>query len=53
MYIFLSRLRQQLNSGNNGEYKLSVNDFVLKASALALKKVPECNSQWMTDYIRQ
>jgi len=46
-------LRQQLNSGNNGEYKLSVNDFVLKASALALKKVPECNSQWMNDYIRQ
>ncbi|XP_066912034.1 dihydrolipoyllysine-residue acetyltransferase component of pyruvate dehydrogenase complex-like [Clytia hemisphaerica] len=46
-------LRQQLNSESNGEYKLSVNDFILKASALALKKVPECNSQWMTDFIRE
>jgi len=46
-------LRQQLNSNSDGDYKLSVNDFIVKASALALKKVPECNSQWMTDFIRE
>ena len=51
--LFPYRLRKQLNSESDGEFKLSVNDFVLKASALALKKVPECNSQWMTDYIRE
>jgi len=46
-------LRQQLNSSSNGAFKLSLNDFIIKASAKALKKVPECNSQWMTDYIRE
>jgi len=46
-------LRQQLNTGSDGGFKLSVNDFILKASALALKKVPECNSQWMSDFIRE
>lgn len=46
-------LRQQLNEGSNGAFKLSVNDFIIKASALSLKKVPECNSQWMNDFIRE
>lgn len=32
--------------------KLSVNDFVIKATALASKKVPEANSAWFGDYIR-
>ncbi|KAG4072991.1 hypothetical protein HA402_009410 [Bradysia odoriphaga] len=32
--------------------KLSVNDFVLKATALASKKVPEANSAWMGTFIR-
>lgn len=36
-----------------GPFKLSVNDFIIKATALALKKVPECNSAWQGDYIRQ
>jgi pyruvate dehydrogenase complex dihydrolipoamide acetyltransferase, long form len=27
-------------------YKLSVNDFLVKAAALALKQVPECNASW-------
>ena len=47
------RVRKQLNLDSNGAYKLSVNDFVLKACALACKKVPEANSSWMTDFIRQ
>ncbi|CAH3015314.1 unnamed protein product [Porites evermanni] len=49
----LLEVRKQLNLDSNGAYKLSVNDFVLKACALACKKVPEANSSWMTDFIRQ
>jgi len=33
--------------------KLSVNDFIVKASALALQDVPEANSGWHGDFIRQ
>jgi pyruvate dehydrogenase E2 component (dihydrolipoamide acetyltransferase) len=33
------------------EYKLSVNDFILKASALALKKVPAANASWSDEAI--
>lgn len=33
--------------------KLSVNDFVLKAVACALADVPEANSAWMGEVIRQ
>lgn len=46
-------LRQHLNSDSNGQFKLSVNDFIIKASALSLLNVPECNSQWMDSFIRQ
>ena len=33
--------------------KISYNDLVVKASAVALKKHPAINSSWMTDFIRQ
>ncbi|GAA5894565.1 hypothetical protein JCM8208_006274 [Rhodotorula glutinis] len=33
--------------------KLSVNDFIVKASALALQDVPEANSGWHGEFIRQ
>lgn len=33
--------------------KLSVNDFVIKAAAIACKKVPEVNSAWLGNVIRQ
>lgn len=33
--------------------KLSVNDFVIKASALSCLRVPEANSFWMETFIRQ
>jgi pyruvate dehydrogenase E2 component (dihydrolipoamide acetyltransferase) len=33
--------------------KVSVNDFVLKATAAALAKHPECNSAWHDDHIRR
>lgn len=33
--------------------KLSINDFIIKAAATACKKVPECNSAWLGNTIRQ
>lgn len=33
--------------------KISINDFVIKASAMACKKVPEANSAWMDTFIRK
>lgn len=42
----LMKLRQALNSAADGKYKLSVNDFLIKASAIACKKVPAVNSSW-------
>ena len=35
------------------EYKVSVNDIILKAVAVALTRHPEINSHWMGDKIRQ
>ncbi|GAA6012141.1 hypothetical protein JCM10207_005146 [Rhodosporidiobolus poonsookiae] len=62
----VSKLREAFNSaakaadaagsskdGVKGGVKLSVNDFIVKASALALQDVPEVNSGWMGDFIRQ
>lgn len=48
-----NKLREVLNKSAEGKYKLSVNDFVIKASALALKQVPEVNAAWQGDFIRQ
>jgi pyruvate dehydrogenase E2 component (dihydrolipoamide acetyltransferase) len=49
----LLKLRQALNSASEGKYKLSVNDFLVKAMAIACKKVPAVNSSWMDGSIRQ
>jgi pyruvate dehydrogenase E2 component (dihydrolipoamide acetyltransferase) len=42
----LMKLRAELNDKAAGKYKLSVNDFVIKATALALMKVPAANASW-------
>jgi pyruvate dehydrogenase E2 component (dihydrolipoamide acetyltransferase) len=52
----LTRLREEANAGapKAGEaaaYKLSVNDFVIKALALALQRVPAANAVWAGDRI--
>ncbi len=48
----LLKLRSQLNKGlENRGVKLSVNDFIIKASALALQDVPDCNAVWAGDRI--
>ncbi|XP_021892273.1 dihydrolipoyllysine-residue acetyltransferase component 2 of pyruvate dehydrogenase complex, mitochondrial-like isoform X2 [Carica papaya] len=51
----LMHLRSQLNSIQeaSGGKRVSVNDLVIKAAALALRKVPQCNRSWTDDYIRQ
>jgi pyruvate dehydrogenase E2 component (dihydrolipoamide acetyltransferase) len=49
----LLKLRADLNSQANGKYKLSVNDFIIKASALAMHKVPTVNSSWNEQFIRR
>ncbi|XP_037604519.1 dihydrolipoyllysine-residue acetyltransferase component of pyruvate dehydrogenase complex, mitochondrial [Sebastes umbrosus] len=47
-------LRKELNVEVKAQnIKLSVNDFIIKASALACLKVPECNSSWLDTVIRQ
>lgn len=43
----LLALREQLNAGLEAEgVKLSVNDFILKAGAEALRRVPQVNASW-------
>ncbi|ERF74175.1 Dihydrolipoyllysine-residue acetyltransferase [Endocarpon pusillum Z07020] len=42
----LLKLREALNASADGRYKLSVNDFFIKACAVACKKVPTVNSSW-------
>merc|ERR1711983_248543 len=50
----MMKLRADLNSKYKDEgIKLSVNDFIIKATALASRQVPECNSAWMDTYIRE
>uniref|UniRef100_A0A8C6RHJ4 Acetyltransferase component of pyruvate dehydrogenase complex n=1 Tax=Nannospalax galili TaxID=1026970 RepID=A0A8C6RHJ4_NANGA len=46
-------IRKELNKMLEGKSKISVNDFLIKASALACLKVPEANSSWMDTVIRQ
>jgi pyruvate dehydrogenase E2 component (dihydrolipoamide acetyltransferase) len=52
----LLKLREEANAGapkKDGQpaYKLSVNDFVIKALALALQRVPAANAVWAGDRI--
>jgi pyruvate dehydrogenase E2 component (dihydrolipoamide acetyltransferase) len=49
----LLALREQLNTGLEKEgVKLSVNDFILKGSAEALRRVPQVNGSWEGTQIR-
>lgn len=47
----LLKLRKQLNDREGADYKISVNDFVIKAVALALKRHPDCNAAYTDDAI--
>lgn len=45
-----SKLNKELEKKN---VKVSLNDFIIKAVAMASRKIPEANSHWMDSYIRQ
>lgn len=50
----LLAMRKDLNAKSpdgEGAFKISVNDFIIRASALALKKVPGANASWAGDSI--
>ena len=50
----LSTFRESLNAEvtkDEGAIKISINDLLIKACALALRKVPECNAQFTADAI--
>ncbi|CAI2353397.1 unnamed protein product [Caenorhabditis sp. 36 PRJEB53466] len=54
----LLQVREKLNGllakGTSGNAtKISINDFIIKASALACQRVPEANSYWMDTFIRE
>jgi pyruvate dehydrogenase E2 component (dihydrolipoamide acetyltransferase) len=50
----LLKLRVQMNArGEARGIKLSVNDYIIKASALALQAVPGCNAVWAGDRVLQ
>ena len=52
----LLEMRKDLNnraSEGEGFYKLSVNDFIVRAVALAIKKVPMVNVSWTDKAMRQ
>jgi pyruvate dehydrogenase E2 component (dihydrolipoamide acetyltransferase) len=44
--LMATRARLNATSPKENGFKLSVNDFVVKASALALMRVPEVNASW-------
>jgi pyruvate dehydrogenase E2 component (dihydrolipoamide acetyltransferase) len=53
----LIKLREEANTGapkdkdGNPAFKLSLNDFIIRALALALKRVPAANAAWAGDRI--
>jgi len=47
----VGQLREQMVA-NGDQYKVSVNDIIIKAVAIALTRHPECNAHWMGDAIR-
>ena len=49
----LLEARADLNDKAGGAYKLSVNDFIIKAAAMALKKYPAANTAWTDAAILQ
>jgi pyruvate dehydrogenase E2 component (dihydrolipoamide acetyltransferase) len=46
----LLALRGRLNAHTTS--KISVNDLVMKAAAMAALKVPETNSSWQGNFVR-
>ena len=49
----LLRVRKEINARAPEGVKVSVNDFVIKAIAAALRRVPDANSSWTEEGIRR
>jgi pyruvate dehydrogenase E2 component (dihydrolipoamide acetyltransferase) len=49
----LLKLRKDLNERPGADYKLSVNDLLIKASAIAIRQKPAVNSIWGGDKLYQ
>jgi len=50
----LMKARESLNGAKAPDApKISVNDLVVKAAALALRRVPDCNASWFDDFMRK
>ena len=47
----LINFRKKLNGDGKKSFKISINDFIVKASAIALIRVPECNVSFTDDAI--
>ncbi|MBL0937317.1 MAG: pyruvate dehydrogenase complex dihydrolipoamide acetyltransferase [Gemmatimonadaceae bacterium] len=47
----VGKLREQMTAAGD-QFKVSVNDIILKAVAIALTRHPEVNAHWMGDHIR-
>ncbi|CAI5732668.1 unnamed protein product [Peronospora farinosa] len=45
--------RARLNAGRGEDEQISVNDFIVRAASLAMRKVPDANSSWKGSFIRQ
>ncbi|HEX6120435.1 MAG TPA: 2-oxo acid dehydrogenase subunit E2, partial [Dongiaceae bacterium] len=52
----LLKMREEINGGapkeGKGAFKLSVNDLIIKACAIALKQVPAANASWSDDGVK-
>jgi pyruvate dehydrogenase E2 component (dihydrolipoamide acetyltransferase) len=48
----LLKMRAELNAKSDA-YKISVNDFVIRAAALTMRKVPRANASWSDDAVLQ
>jgi pyruvate dehydrogenase E2 component (dihydrolipoamide acetyltransferase) len=52
----LLKAREEINNAapkdGKGAFKLSVNDFIIKASAVALRQVPAANASWSDDGVK-
>jgi pyruvate dehydrogenase E2 component (dihydrolipoamide acetyltransferase) len=48
----LLKARSVINSKSNDEYKISVNDMIIKAASATLLKVPKANASWENENTR-
>jgi len=48
----LLKARSSINSMSNDEYKISVNDMIIKAASATLIKVPKANASWENENTR-